>query len=163
MDKKSERIRLLNLLKNFSDSEIQEKSKIICNKILNFDAFKKASKIAVYHPIKKFSEINIGYLVDQSKEKIFCWPKIINADEMQFYTKDDKLVDCVEIDLFIIPLVGFNEQKYRIGHGKGYYDKYLQNCSQPKIGVGLECLKTFFIFDNWDIALDNIFTETSIY
>ena len=32
-----------------------------------------------------------------------------------------------EIDLLLVPLVAFDSEKNRLGHGKGYYDKYLKD------------------------------------
>ena len=45
-----------------------------------------------------------------------------------------------EIDLVFIPLVIFDKAGYRIGYGKGYYDKFLSQCREDCIKVGLSLL-----------------------
>ena len=51
-----------------------------------------------------------------------------------------------EIDLVLIPLLAFDKDGYRVGYGKGYYDKFLSNSRPDVIKVGLS------FFD----AVDNI-------
>lgn len=72
--------------------------------------------------------------------------------------------DAKDIDVIIVPLVGFDEQLHRIGHGKGYYDRYLQQCNALKIGVGYEIQKLdTIIVDEHDIPLDMMISEKQIY
>ncbi|MDQ8052497.1 MAG: 5-formyltetrahydrofolate cyclo-ligase [Pedobacter sp.] len=40
-----------------------------------------------------------------------------------------------EIDLVIVPLLAFDEKGYRVGYGKGFYDRFLQNSNAQKIGL----------------------------
>ena len=44
-------------------------------------------------------------------------------------------------DIIVVPMVGFDEQCHRLGHGAGYYDRYLANISAIKIGVAFESQK----------------------
>lgn len=41
------------------------------------------------------------------------------------------------IDMVLIPLLCFDQQGYRIGYGKGYYDKFLKKCRPDTIKIGL--------------------------
>jgi len=38
-------------------------------------------------------------------------------------------------DMVIVPLLAFDERGYRIGYGKGFYDRFLQHISTQKIGL----------------------------
>lgn len=62
-----------------------------------------------------------------------------------------------EIDFVIVPGVAFDKEGYRIGYGKGYYDRFLQNISPYKLGV---CQKEFYVdslpHDEYDIKMDKI-------
>lgn len=70
------------------------------------------------------------------------------------------------IDLLIIPGLCFDYNKARVGYGKGYYDKYLENQTIRKIGICFEeqLLKDDYIKTNeTDIKMDNIITELNVY
>lgn len=66
------------------------------------------------------------------------------------------------LDLIIVPMVGFDENKNRLGHGKGYYDKALENSSAIKIGVAFEAQREEFECCEHDIKMDIIVTEDRV-
>ncbi|MEE0830215.1 MAG: 5-formyltetrahydrofolate cyclo-ligase, partial [Longicatena sp.] len=58
----------------------------------------------------------------------------------------------------------FDDQLHRMGHGKGYYDRYLEGMNALKIGVGYEIQKLDQIqVDEHDVSLDLIISEKQIY
>jgi len=60
-------------------------------------------------------------------------------------------------DLVIIPIVAFDLHNNRIGYGKGYYDKFLNQIESKKIGLAFRCQQVKdFEPDPWDVALDQI-------
>ena len=77
-----------------------------------------------------------------------------------------KKVAIEELDFVIVPGVGFDRNGGRTGHGKGYYDKLLENArpDTPLVALGFECQ----LFDEipmqaHDIYMDAIVTEEAIY
>ena len=62
--------------------------------------------------------------------------------------------------LLLIPCLGFNAQRYRLGYGGGYYDRTLEAAPRPQtVGVAYACLQTDFTGAPHDVALDVIITE----
>lgn len=66
------------------------------------------------------------------------------------------------IHVMLIPGLGFSAQGERLGRGKGFYDRYLNNYKGFKIGVCFDCQlsEVSLPTDSWDIKMDYIITET---
>ena len=72
-------------------------------------------------------------------------------------------VDKNDIDIVIVPMLGFDHELYRLGHGGGYYDLYLKDMNALKIGVAFSIQKLEELpREAWDIPMDIIITETGI-
>ncbi len=64
----------------------------------------------------------------------------------------------------VVPGVCFDENGYRLGFGRGYYDKFLEGFLGAKIGVCFEEFLTSDIYpEKHDIQMDFVVTEKSIY
>lgn len=70
------------------------------------------------------------------------------------------------LDLILVPGVAFDAEGGRTGHGKGYYDKLLENArpDTPLVSLAFECQ----IFDqipmqSHDIYMDKVVTEERVY
>ncbi len=67
-----------------------------------------------------------------------------------------------EIDVAVIPLVAFDGLK-RVGHGGGYYDRFLSVHDCFKIGVAFDCQSVIGLTaDDFDIPMDILVTEKRI-
>lgn len=68
-----------------------------------------------------------------------------------------------ELDLILVPLVGFDENGHRLGMGQGYYDQTLQDLHNKKpviVGLAFEIQRIETLpKDEWDVALHGILTE----
>jgi 5-formyltetrahydrofolate cyclo-ligase len=42
-----------------------------------------------------------------------------------------------EIDVILMPLLAFDKKGYRVGYGKGFYDRYLSKCRDEVIKIGM--------------------------
>lgn len=78
-----------------------------------------------------------------------------------------EFVQPLMMDMVLVPLLGFDMKGYRIGYGKGYYDRFL-NLLRPKcltIGVGYECCKVAegLPIEAHDVPLDFVVTESAVY
>jgi 5-formyltetrahydrofolate cyclo-ligase len=65
--------------------------------------------------------------------------------------------------LIIVPLLGFDRTGYRLGYGKGYYDRFLKASPAPTIGVAFAAQEVAAIpHETHDIPLDWIVTEDEV-
>ena len=80
--------------------------------------------------------------------------------------KGGVMVPASEIEMVFVPLLSFDRKGYRVGYGKGFYDKYLAECPE-------DCIKAGFCYfdpvdsiedrDDFDVPLDLCITPQSIY
>lgn len=70
---------------------------------------------------------------------------------------DAKEINKEEIDVMLVPGLAFDNNNYRLGYGKGYYDKYLMGSSIFTIGIGYkEQLVDSLPINECDVSLSEI-------
>jgi 5-formyltetrahydrofolate cyclo-ligase len=77
-----------------------------------------------------------------------------------------KQVEVQELDLILVPGVAFDARGGRTGHGKGYYDKLLENAPRqtPLVALAFECQMFDEIpMQEHDIFMDKVVTEARVY
>ena len=70
------------------------------------------------------------------------------------------------IDVVFLPLLAFDTSGYRVGYGKGYYDRFLQNVTDKALKIGLSFfppLDQSIEKDSWDIPMDVCITPDGTY
>ena len=137
MSKDNLRKKLINLRNsNFKDQEI---SFIQFKRILKKSNLKKKLNIAGYYPIN--SEIGCLDILKKLEKNNFkiSLPVTKKNNDMDFYEwsfQDSLKVSYQGIpepytkkkvfpDILIVPMVGFDNNKYRLGYGGGFYDRYI--------------------------------------
>lgn len=152
-DKKSVRKELLNLRDSQSFENWNKNSMTIERNIIKSSIYKKADCILCYSDFH--GEVATDLLIEEallSGKKIYL-PKVLNnfiESRMDFYeifSTSDLLkgfkgikepVGCYENAfsyekfafnniLMLVPGVAFSKDNYRLGYGKGYYDRYLSD------------------------------------
>ena len=71
-----------------------------------------------------------------------------------------------QIDMVLVPLLVFDLSGYRVGYGKGYYDRFLEKCREDCLLVGLsyfEPIENISDTHEFDIPLTLGITPTSVY
>ncbi|MES1220214.1 MAG: 5-formyltetrahydrofolate cyclo-ligase [Bacteroidota bacterium] len=70
------------------------------------------------------------------------------------------------IDMVFVPMIVCDQQGYRIGYGKGFYDKYLTGCRDDCFKVGFSYFDPIDKIDDrheFDIPLDICITPYNVY
>lgn len=71
-----------------------------------------------------------------------------------------------KIEVVFVPLLAFDKKGNRVGYGKGFYDKFLNNCSRETIKIGLsffEAEDTIKDISTSDIPLNFCVTPKNVY
>lgn len=63
-----------------------------------------------------------------------------------------------ETDFILVPGLGFDRNRYRLGYGKGHYDRFLAQTEIPSIGVGFleQSIDDLFPIDPWDLPVNEL-------
>lgn len=179
MNKEEIRKKVKEERNKLSEEFIDINSKKIAEKLFNMDVYKKVESIYIYMNFEK--EVSTKEIIIDSlnKGKKVAIPKIAN-EVMEFYyisNIEDVSIGYYGIEepigtklakeensLIIMPGVVFDKKKNRIGHGKGYYDKYLAKKNiENKIALAFDFQVLEEIpFENHDLIPDIIITEKTI-
>ena len=146
--------------------------------------FKKGNlKLALYYP--SGFEINILKLLENKYmiNKNILLPVIEENNRMSFFSwkkNNVLLVNKYGIlepiknkfkipNLILVPILAFDRNKYRLGYGKGFYDRYLNKYLKKSsniltVGVAFSFQKYHKLpIEKNDVKLDYILTEKGIY
>ncbi|MFC3195778.1 5-formyltetrahydrofolate cyclo-ligase [Marinicella sediminis] len=122
-------------------------------------------------------EADITALLEQSDDKNLYLPAISGklmqfqpvTSQMQMETLSYGLQQPVfipgasqpDIDLYLMPLLGFDGNGNRLGMGGGYYDRYFaEHHAGIRAGIAYACQQVQQLpTDPWDVTLQHIFTE----
>lgn len=152
--------------------------KIIKQASIIIESLNHLKKIAIYYPYK--SEIDITSLIKIYNNKSFALPKIQSQDlHFNIYKESDLLSknnfgiyesgnkNFIQPDILFIPAINFDFNGYRVGYGKGYYDRYLakNNNFSRIISIGVcyhKNLITNIDINIYDYPVNYIITEHKI-
>lgn len=141
-----------------------------------------------FYPIEANKEINSFILTDylhfKNPNLHVCYPRMTNnqghmqaidcnADSIFEENEygileplDTEVISPALIDIVIIPLLAFDERGYRVGYGKGYYDRFLADCRDDCIKVGVsyfEAIDAIKDTNDNDVPLDFCITPQKVY
>lgn len=71
-----------------------------------------------------------------------------------------------EIDVVFVPLLAFDTRGNRVGYGKGFYDRFLNECRPDVLKIGLSLFEAEEILidaDRHDVALDYCATPSRLW
>jgi len=79
---------------------------------------------------------------------------------------DGTITDAIVIDMVFVPLLIFDKQGCRVGYGRGFYDKYLQQCRPECLKVGFCYFEPIDVIEGtreFDVPLNLCITPNNAY
>jgi len=167
-----------------SNNEIILKSKQIIERILTFSLFNQSNSTMFYY--QKGNEVNLKGLMNSQlihqKRKIILPKTNKNDFSMKSYQINnlsenlengafgimEPKEDCLEInkeqiDLVFVPGVAFDLAGNRLGHGLGYYDRFLEDFKGIKVGIAYDFQMVDSIkVKSHDVPMDYVITEKRV-
>jgi len=158
------------------DADVRSQwNKAIASHLLEWQQHNPVAVIGVYWPIRGEPKLHDAYAALAQAQVTLALPVVVAKDAALAFARwtpgDAVVVDkygiavpanpqLVSPDALLIPCVGFNVQRFRLGYGGGYYDRTLAPQPRPRaIGIAYSCLRTDFEADPHDIPLDVLITE----
>lgn len=145
--------------KLISPAEIIEKSREIAERFFESFDISGISFLHCFLPIGRFNEIDTKFIFERVWRDfaniVTLVPRVnfrTNELESLVFTPDtnliqnawqihepahDNFVQVERIDVVLVPLLSFDLQGFRVGYGKGFYDKFLTNCRADCLKIGL--------------------------
>ena len=152
-------------------------------KLIKKNIRKKSIKIALYYPsnfelnilkileLKYFlaQDILLPIIEKNNLMKFFMWKKNEVLSVNKFGMLEPVKTKSKVPDLILIPTLAFDKEKFRLGYGKGFYDRYLnkylkQNKDILTVGIAFSFQKHHKLpINHNDVKLDFILTEKGIF
>ncbi len=177
------RQRILAQRKALSPREWQEKNQQICDRILAFPLFQKATTVLAYFSFRQEPDISYLFTTDKKCDKKWGFPVSVETTLIWHFWQpgeplqrgkygikqplaDAPKVQPEAVDLIIVPTVACDSWGYRLGYGVGYYDRLLSAAEWqniPTLGVVFDFAYVPQLpTEPWDIKLNYICTESSL-
>ncbi|WP_443598198.1 5-formyltetrahydrofolate cyclo-ligase [Agathobacter sp.] len=180
--KKEIRSRLKKQRSLMGADECRSMSHEIYKRLIALELDREYDNILLYSAIRNEVNTDEYFACLINKAKRIYYPRVC-GDEMSFYrvrslaelncgsfniNEPDMTHEYTEADgraLMIVPGLGFSDTGYRIGYGKGFYDRYLSSFTKRDtvmaVGVGydFQLLGNVTFEDEYDVPLDGVITD----
>ncbi len=185
MTKKELRQKYKSKRQELQDTEIDDLSLVITNKVLMLPIWDK-TYFHIFLPIIEQKEVNTEFILHllsgKDKEIIISKSDFETREMTNFLLTDNtkikkneynipEPVDGLEvptnkIEVIFVPLLAFDKIGNRVGYGKGFYDKFLAKCYPNTIKIGLSFFEAEEIIEDVlesDVKLNYCVTPKGVY
>lgn len=181
-EKKELRRKYSALRRSISPADRKRYSEEICRIFLDTMAYAHADTVLLYHSIN--SEVETVELIDKvlasgkrlalpvcRENGVMTFKYITDLSQLTkgFFSAPEPREDCEEFKgsrhaVCVIPAIAFDRQGYRLGYGKGYYDRYLTDPSIVKVGFAYDELFVDKLpRGRFDLASDLVITPKGVF
>lgn len=175
-DKVALRARFRGVLSSLDLGQRTLASQAIVQRILSLPDYTSATRIGLFAP--HGDEVNIRPLFEGAKECYF--PRVVGEHLVFFRVRRweelapgyrhlmepdgcSEPLDPNRCELIVVPGLAFDRQGGRLGRGKGFYDRYLQNVEGSRVGVAFEaCVAECLPMEPHDARVNVLVTETAV-
>ena len=167
---------------SFGEMHIKKISERACNLLMQTPEFLNADTILLYFPTQnEISPLPIFDVAQKMGKKIALPVCNIENNTLSFHIIDslneaipshfgiceppkaNEEPTLTERSLALVPALAFSRNGYRIGYGKGFYDKFLVNFKGISAGFSYsELVFDEFEHENHDIPLKMLITESEV-
>ena len=187
MKKKELRKTFLARMAALTTGEVEDRSQAVAE--LFFRNFRLTDEcVHIFLSIARNNELNTFFIINKilrefPKVKLAAPLSDFQNGQMKHlqYTSDTRLkinklgipepdggetVDPKSIDIVLVPLLCFDQKGYRVGYGKGFYDRFLPETSAGTLKIGLslfDAIEKIPDLNQYDIPLDAVITPEQIY
>ena len=176
---------ILRRRKLLSIDQVDELSRLVQTTLLAWLEDQEVATVHCFLPIKRNKEVNtwpmIEALDDMGKRVVltrtnfdsetmdhFLFESHVQFEEDQFKIPtpiNARPVDVKTVDMVLVPLLAADKSGGRIGYGKGYYDRLIQEMTPEVIKIGLNlgaCFDKFSFLEPHDQKLDYCITPYQV-
>lgn len=177
---------ILKLRDRQSSSEIEQKSEEITDQVLHLHEYTRARGIACY--VNKDSEVNTRQIIRNAldQEKRVLVPVVKKGEIELFFSEIVNLgadlapgsfgipepkpesvrpVDLDAVDIIFVPGIAWDKDGYRLGWGRGYFDRAIKKLPAHVHSAGLAFnmqLISKIPRDQFDVPVDLVVTESRV-
>lgn len=179
---KKEELRKINKAKRneMKPCDVEEKSKNTAKSFIKSEIYKNAKVIMLYYPLGNETDTLYVFKKALNDNKTVVFPvtdvvtnelTAVRADNNTQFSKgaysifepDVKKVYDEKIDVVIVPGIAFEKSGWRVGFGKGCYDRFLKKIDAVKVGFCYDFQVVDTIEnDSFDIKMDYLVSESGM-
>ena len=163
---------------NLKEIQIQKFQENIYKQIYNLD-FTLVKTVHLFLTLTKFKEVNTQPIIQFFRKRniriVVSKCNFKDNTLSHFYLEENTVLELskfgvpepvnaekvneIALDIIFVPLLISDKQNYRVGYGKGFYDRFLFNCKKEAKFIGLNFFEPILQIEDvheFDIALHQV-------